>query len=112
MAYASLKTRNTSGLHPNFRTLRGMGAYAPLTTRDTNGLRPSFRGMGDIGPTSITFGPGGQWSVSSGSNATSTSIGDQLSNWLGSSTVFAGVPNSLVAIAGAIGLYALVRRKR
>lgn len=109
MSYARLSTRNTSGLHPN---LRGMGSYAVLSTRNSAGLSPNFRGLGDVPATSFTIGPGGQWSVSSASTPTSTSLWDQMLTWLSESTVIAGMPNSVVAIAAGIGIVAFARRKK
>lgn len=110
MSYARLATRDTSGLHPNFRG--GLNGYALLSTRNSSGLRPGLRGFSDIGPTSFTIGPGGQWSVSSASNATPESIGDQITNWLGESTVVSGMPNSVVAIAGIAALIFFARKGR
>jgi len=103
MVYARLMTRNTSGLHPN---LRGLGAYAQLSTENRAGLRPGFRGLGDAPLTSITFGPGGQFAVSTATTPTSVSLWDQVMTWLGSSTFVPGMPNSVFAIGG--GILALV----
>lgn len=87
-------------------------AYDFLNTRSTHGLHPNLRGLGAIGPTQITIGPGGQWSVSTASNATPTSIWDQIQNWMGQSTVFAGVPNSLIALGVGLGALGMFRRRR
>jgi hypothetical protein len=87
-------------------------AYDFLTTRSGHGLHPNFRGLGDlgaIGPTQVTIGPGGQWSVSTASNATPTSIWDQIQNWMGESTVLAGVPNSLIALGIGLGVFRAFR---
>jgi hypothetical protein len=99
MAYGRLATRNTSGLHPN---LRGLGAYAELSTHNSNGLSPNFRGMGDVPLTSFVIGPGGQFSVSSVTTPTGTSIWDQILTWLSSSTFVPGMPNSVFAIGGGL----------
>lgn len=107
--YARLQTRDVSGLHPNLRG--GLGGYGLLSTRNSSGLRPGLRGLGDVGPTQFTIGPGGQWSISTASNATSQSIGDQITNWLGGSTVMSGVPNSVVAIAGIAALIFFARKR-
>lgn len=107
--YARLITRNTSGLHPN---LRGLGAYSVLSTRNRAGLRPEFAGMGDVPATTFAIGPGGQWSISSASTPTSTSIFDQMLTWLGESTVIAGMPNSVLAIGGVVGLLLWKGRRR
>lgn len=84
-------------------------SYHFLNTRNTSGLHPNLRG---IGPTSITIGPGGQWSVSTASNATPTSLWDQIQNWMGESTVLAGVPNSLIAIGLGLGVFGAMRKRR
>jgi hypothetical protein len=102
MAYATLSTRNNAGLNPNFR---GIGNYAQSTTRNTSGLHPNFRGLGDAAPESSMYDPntyGGSYGT-----PTPTNILDQIMTWLGSSTIFVGVPNSLLAVAvliGAIGV--------
>lgn len=97
MAYARLNTRNVNALHPNFR---GLGAYAVLSTREDAGLRPGFRGLGDTPLTNITFGPGGQFAISTATTPTQTSIFDQMLTWLGQSTFVPGMPNSVFAIGG------------
>lgn len=84
-------------------------AYSLLSTRNTHGLHPNLRGLGAIGPTSITIGPGGQWSVNTASNATPTSIWDQIQNWMGQSTVLSGVPNSLIALGIGLGVFRAFR---
>ncbi len=99
MAYASNNTRNTSGLHPS---LRGLGSYAAMSTRSSAGLHPNFRGLGDAPLTSISMGPGGQFSISTATIPTTTSIWDQMLTWLGSSTIVAGMPNSIFALGGGI----------
>ena len=82
--------------------------YAALDTENRNGHRA---GLGQIGPTTFTIGPGGQYSLSTASNASATSINDQLTNWLGQTTF--GFPNSLFAVAaGGLLLIALFKRRR
>ena|ERR1700681_3171581 len=113
MAYHTLSTENRSGLHPNFR---GLDGYPD--GHSYHGLQGypdghSYRGLGDasaIGPTTFSIGPGGQWSVSSASNATPTSIWDQAMNWMGESSVLAGVPNSLIALGLGIGVLSFGKR--
>jgi hypothetical protein len=105
MAYARLTTRNTNALHPNFR---GLGAYAALSTRNANGLSPNFRGLGDTPLTNISFGPGGQFSVSTATTPTQTSIWDQMLTWMGQSTFIPGMPNSIFAIAAGVFVVAKV----
>jgi hypothetical protein len=122
MAYATLSTRNANGLNPNFR---GIGNYALLSTRNTAGLHPNFRGlgstwspaersygshMGQVPLTSMSIGPGGQFSISSATTPTSTSIFDQMLTWLGDSSIVAGMPNSVFAIGGAILLLSYMGR--
>lgn len=109
MAYARLSTRNGNGLNPNFR---GLAAYAPLVTREDAGLRPGFRGisanshtLGDAPLTNISFGPGGQFSISTATTPTQESLSDQVMTWLSESTFVPGMPNSVFAISG--GLLAL-----
>jgi hypothetical protein len=97
MAYARLSTRNTNALHPNFR---GLGAYAVLSTSEDAGLRPGFRGLGDAPLTNISFGPGGQFAISTATTPTSVSLWDQVLTWMGSSTFVPGMPNSVFAIGG------------
>jgi hypothetical protein len=101
MAYARLTTRNTNGLSPNFR---GLAAYSVLSTREDAGLRPGFRGlsfgMGDSPLTNISFGPGGQFAISTATVPTQTSLFDQMMTWLGQSTFVPGMPNSIFAIGG------------
>lgn len=109
MAYERLSTRSAAGLHPNFR---GLGAYAELSTRSGAGLSPNFRGLGTIPPTQFTIGPGGQWSISSASVPTSTSLWDQVLSWLGESSIIAGVPNSLIALGGGLLLVAKLKGGR
>jgi hypothetical protein len=107
MSYATNYTRNTSGLHPN---LRGLDAYATLSTRAGAGINPNFRGLGDVPLTSFVIGPGGQFSMSTATTPTSASLWDQILTWMGSSTVIAGMPNSVVAIAAGVGILAFARR--
>jgi hypothetical protein len=112
MAYARLTTRNVNALHPNFR---GLGAYAALSTQNRNGLSPNFRGLGDTPLTNISFGPGGQFSISTVTTPTQESLSDQVLTWLSESTFVPGMPNSVFAIGG--GLLALAwlfggRRRR
>ena len=99
MAYARLTTRNVNALHPNFR---GLGAYAVLSTSEDAGLRPGMRGLGDTPLTNISFGPGGQFAISTATTPTSTSLWDQTLTWLGQSTFVPGMPNSVFAAAGGI----------
>jgi hypothetical protein len=116
MAYARLNTRNVNALHPNFR---GMGSYSVNSTREDAGLRPGFRGMGDAytpahgrmgdAPlTNISFGPGGQFAVSTMTTPTGTSIWDQMLTWMGQSTIVGGMPNSVFAIGAGVLLLAKV----
>jgi hypothetical protein len=63
--------------------------------------------MGDAPTTSITFGPGGQFGVSTVTTPTGTSIWDQMLTWLSGSTFIPGMPNSVFAIGG--GLFVLSR---
>ena len=105
MAYARLNTRNANGLHPN---LRGLGAYAALSTREDAGLRPMFRGLGDAPLTNISFGPGGQFAVSTATVPTQTSIFDQMLTWMGQSTLWPGMPNSIFAIGAGVFVLAKV----
>ena len=109
MAYARLATRNTSGLHPNFR---GLGAYADLSTRNSAGLNPNFRGMGAVPATTFSIGPGGQWSIGAASTPTGTSLWDQILTWLSGSTFIPGVPNSVIAIGGGLFLFSRFRGGR
>jgi hypothetical protein len=104
MSYGPLKT-HAVGAHR-----AGFGHYGNLATSPTGGHR--FAALGDIGPTSIMIGPGGQWQVSTGSNATPQSIGDQIMNWFGQATVLPGVPNALIAIGGLFVLFSGRRRHR
>lgn len=100
MAYDVLPTEVEQGVHAQ------LGAYSPVLT--------SLRGLGTpgIGPTNITIGPDGQWGISTGTQPTQESILDNITQWLGSSTVFAGVPNSLLAIGGLLVLFAGGGRRR
>jgi hypothetical protein len=96
MAYDILATDVKQGVHAQ------LGGYTPMLTRNDQGLR----GLGTVvGPTAITIGPDGQWAISSGSQPTSSSIVDNITQWLGGSTVIAGVPNSLLAIGGLLVLF-------
>jgi hypothetical protein len=103
MSYAPLKTHSLGAHRPGF------GHYANLNTSPTGGHR--FQALGDIGPTSIMIGPGGQWQVSTGSNATPASITDQVTNWLGQATILPGMPNALIAIGGLLLLFSGKRRR-
>lgn len=107
--YATLKTRNANGLHPN---LRGMGSYAMLTTQNPNGLNPNFRGLGDLPTTSFTLGPGGQFAISTVSTPTPTSLGDEILSWLSQSSIYPGMPNSVFAIGGAIVALVMIMKGR
>jgi hypothetical protein len=102
MAYSAFNTAIDQGKHA------GLAAYTPMMTRNDQG----FRGLGAVGPTQITIGPDGQWAVSSGSQPTRASIVDNITQWLGSATVFTGVPNSLLAIGGLLLLFAGGGRRR
>jgi hypothetical protein len=106
MAYAALSTKSSAGLSPNFR------GYAPLATRNASGIHPNFRGLGQTPLTTVSFGPGGQWSVASASTPTSTSLWDQIMTWMGSSTVIAGMPNSVLAITAGVFVIAGLRKGR
>jgi len=110
VAYHTLSTDNRSGLHPNFRGLDGYpdgqsyeGLHGYPDGHSYQGLH-GFADASSVGPTTFSIGPGGQWSVASASNATPTSIWDEIMNWMGESTVLAGVPNSLIALAGGLAL--------
>jgi hypothetical protein len=103
MSYGALKTQAVGGHRAGF------GHYANLNTSPNGGHR--FAALGDIGPTSIVIGPGGQWQVSTGSNATPESISDQITNWLGQATVLPGVPNALIALGGLVFLFSGRRRR-
>jgi hypothetical protein len=108
MAYARLSTKNGNGLNPNFR---GLGAYGLLSTRNKNAIHPNFRGMGDLGDsplTNISFGPGGQFAISTATTPTSTSIWDQILTWMGESTFIPGMPNSIFAIGAGVFVLAKV----
>lgn len=99
MSYARLNTINKSGLHPNLR------GYAPLDTVSKAGLSPNFRGMGSMGDvptTQFAIGPGGQFSISTVTTPTSTSLSDQILTWMSQSTIVAGMPNSVFAIGGGV----------
>lgn len=109
MSYALLSTRNTSGLHPN---LRGLAAYAALNTKNSNGLNPNFRGLGQVPLTSFSIGPGGQFSISTASVPTQTSLWDQILTWLSGSTFVPGMPNSVFAIGAGVALLAMIARRR
>jgi hypothetical protein len=103
MAYDVLPTEVEQGVHAR------LGAYSPVLTNNDQGLR----GLGaGIGPTNISIGPDGQWGISTGTQPTPTSILDNITQWLGESTVFAGVPNSLLAIGGLLVLFAGGGRRR
>jgi hypothetical protein len=113
VAYARLNTRNVNALHPN---LRGMGAYAALSTREDAGLRPGMRGydagkaslLGDAPLTNISFGPGGQFAISTATVPTQTSLWDQALTWLSGSTFIPGMPNSIFAIGAGVFVLAKV----
>jgi hypothetical protein len=112
MAYARLSTKNGNGLNPNFR---GLGAYGLLSTRNKNGISPNFRGlpegpagMGDTPLTNISFGPGGQFAISTATTPTQTSIFDQMLTWMGQSSLLPGMPNSIFVILGGALLVAKV----
>jgi hypothetical protein len=107
--YASLHTDITAGLHPN---LRGLAAYAELSTLNKNGLNPNFRGMGDVPLTTMTIGPGGQFAISSATTPTQTSIFDSMLTWLGQSSIYPGMPNSVFAIGAGVAALAFVFRGR
>ena len=87
--------------------------YAITDTTVGKGVR-GRTGVGSlgIGPTQIYIGPGGQWQVSTGSQATGTSIWDSIKQWSGQQTVFAGVPNILILGGGIFGLLLLGRGRR
>jgi hypothetical protein len=82
--------------------------YAITNTERESGVR-GRTGVGSlgIGPTQIYIGPGGQWQVSTGSQATGTSIWDSIKQWSGQQSVFAGVPNILVLGGGILALLLL-----
>jgi hypothetical protein len=105
MAYARLSTKNGNGLNPNFR---GLGAYGLLSTRNKNGISPNFRGLGDTPLTNISFGPGGQFAISTATTPTQTSIFDQMLTWMGQSSILPGMPNSIFVILGGAVLAAKV----
>jgi hypothetical protein len=83
-------------------------SYAVTDTTVESGVR-GRTGVGSlgIGPTNVYIGPGGQWQVSTGSQATGASIWDSITQWSSQQTVFAGVPNILVLAGGFFGLMLL-----
>jgi len=59
------------------------------------------------------MGPGGQFSISTATVPTGTSLWDQALTWLGGSTFVPGMPNSIFAIgAGFLLLKAFGGRRR
>lgn len=104
--YSLLTTEVNRAMHP------GLRGYSPMLTRNTQGVR----GMGKLAAMpNITFavGPGGQFQVGAESVPTATSLWDQVKSWAGESTLIAGVPNSLIGIAGVVfGLSFLLPGRR
>lgn len=82
-----------------------------MNTDSSAGLSPNFRGLGDVPLTSFTIGPGGQFAVSSVTTPTGTSLWDQFLSWMSASTFVPGMPNSVIAAVGVIGLLAIGRRR-
>jgi len=87
-------------------------AYARLSTRIPAGLHPNLRGLGQVPLTTMSIGPGGQFAISTATTPTSTSLWDQMLSWLGSSTIVAGMPNSIFAIGAVVVGFGLLRRRR
>lgn len=71
-----------------------------------------MRGLGDVPLTSVTFGPGGQFAVSTATTPTQTSIWDQMLTWMGQSSLLPGMPNSIFAIGAGVFVLAKVFGRR
>lgn len=105
--YARMPTGNSNGFGPS-----GLHGYAEMPTVNRNGHGPfGLQGI-TAGQTQVILGPDGQYHVSTGSQPTAQSIVDQITQWLGDSSVLSGVPNSLIAIGGILMLASQMRHGR
>lgn len=62
--------------------------------------------MGDTPLTNISFGPGGQFAFSTATTPTETSLWDQSLAWMGQSSIWPGMPNSVFVVLGGAVLLA------